>query len=85
MQIRFIPDFIFSHTIFYCPKCREKMRVVYIGNQSLVCDNCKEAWALYLRKQKEIDYEKIVEDGWGKKETANAYKAAKEDKTHHGN
>lgn len=51
--------------VMKCPLCMEKLRAAYMLCEGvLVCDKCKKAWQMYLR---EFPYNKVIEDGWGKK------------------
>mgnify|MGYP001613863909 CR=1 FL=1 len=63
MRIDFIPDFVRTYLVFYCPECREKLEVAYISQQVFVCLKCNVVYELHLRKS-EYTVEKVKEDGW---------------------
>lgn len=63
MRVKQISEFAQTYTFFKCPECGEKLRVVYLLDQMLVCTKCESVYELYLRKSKQT-IKQVHEDGW---------------------
>lgn len=48
-----------------CPVCEQDLRIVYLLENKLVCDSCEKVFEIFINKSSKINYEDIVEHGWG--------------------